>query len=114
MTLQIMLIHLSIKNLAVVKTLDVDFRQGLSVITGETGAGKSIAIDALGLCLGDRADAGMVRAKSEKADVCATFDLAATPTTVCWLKEHDLIDEDFSEFQTLLRAANVVLQNEQP
>lgn len=103
MTLHIMLIHLSIKNLAVVKTLDVDFRQGLSVITGETGAGKSIAIDALGLCLGDRADAGMVRAKSEKADVCATFDMAATPRTVCWLKEHDLIDEQDVQHELVIR-----------
>lgn len=55
-----MLVHLSIKNFAVVKQLSVNFEAGLTAITGETGAGKSIAIDALSLCLGERADAGAV------------------------------------------------------
>ena len=89
-----MLTHLSIRNLAVVKALDIDLRSGLTVITGETGAGKSIAIDALGLCLGERAEANMVRANTSKADVTASFDLAALPKVTQWLIEHDLIDAD--------------------
>ena len=68
-----MLTHLSIRNFAVVKSLDVDFSQGMTAITGETGAGKSISVDALGLCLGDRADSGMVRTGADKAEVCAGF-----------------------------------------
>ncbi|GAA6185503.1 DNA repair protein RecN [Aliiglaciecola sp. NS0011-25] len=92
-----MLIHLSVQNLAVVKSLDVDFKQGLSVITGETGAGKSIAIDALGLCLGNRADAGMVRPSCDKADVCATFDITNLPKVKSWLNENDLSEHETSE-----------------
>ncbi len=92
-----MLIHLSVQNLAVVKSLDVDFKQGLSVITGETGAGKSIAIDALGLCLGNRADAGMVRPSCDKADVCATFDITNLPKVKSWLNENDLSEQETSE-----------------
>lgn len=89
-----MLTHLSIRNLAVVKALDIDLRSGLTVITGETGAGKSIAIDALGLCLGERAEANMVRANTSKADVTASFDLGALPKVTQWLIEHELIDAD--------------------
>ncbi len=89
-----MLTHLSIRNLAVVKALDIDLRSGLTVITGETGAGKSIAIDALGLCLGERADANMVRANASKADVTASYDLSALPTVIQWLIEHDLSESD--------------------
>ncbi|MEP4892217.1 MAG: DNA repair protein RecN [Aliiglaciecola sp.] len=92
-----MLIHLSVQNLAVVKSLDVDFKQGLSVITGETGAGKSIAIDALGLCLGNRADAGMVRPNCDKADVCATFDITKLPKVKAWLNDNDLSEHELTE-----------------
>lgn len=56
-----MLAQLTISNFAIVRELDIDFQRGMTAITGETGAGKSIAIDALGLCLGGRADADMVR-----------------------------------------------------
>lgn len=88
-----MLTQLSIRNLAIVKSLDIDINNGLTCITGETGAGKSIAIDALGLCLGDRADAGLVRTGADKADVTAYFDVSSTPMALAWLKEFDL-DED--------------------
>ena len=88
-----MLTHLSIRNLAVVKSLDIDLKNGMTAITGETGAGKSIAIDALGLCLGDRADAGMVRTGAEKAEVSASFDISALPQAISWLNEQDL-DQD--------------------
>ena len=89
-----MLIHLSIRNFAIVKTLDVDFSQGMTAITGETGAGKSISVDALGLCLGDRADSGMVRTGADKAEVSAGFNVKQLPAALRWLEEHELIDAD--------------------
>ena len=70
-----MLVHLSVHNYAIVEHLDLELDRGMSVITGETGAGKSIMLDALGLTLGDRADNGVVRPGAEKADILATFDL---------------------------------------
>jgi DNA repair protein RecN (Recombination protein N) len=88
-----MLNHLSIRNFAIVKSLDIDFASGMTAITGETGAGKSIAIDALGLCLGDRAEAGMVRVGADKAEIAASFDIASLPQAANWLKEHDLDDD---------------------
>jgi DNA repair protein RecN (Recombination protein N) len=89
-----MLTHLSIRNFAVVKTLDVDFSLGMTAITGETGAGKSISVDALGLCLGDRADCGMVRTGANKAEVSAGFNVKQLPGALKWLEEHELLDED--------------------
>ncbi|MGJ8681432.1 DNA repair protein RecN [Paraglaciecola sp.] len=89
-----MLTHLSIRNFAVVKTLDIDFNQGMTAITGETGAGKSISVDALGLCLGERADSGMVRTGADKAEVTAGFDVKQLPGALSWLKEHELDDND--------------------
>ncbi|MGB2105390.1 MAG: AAA family ATPase, partial [Glaciecola sp.] len=74
-----MLLSLSIENFAVVKSVHVDFKQGLSVVTGETGAGKSIAIDGLSLCLGARADANAVRKNADKASVIAEFDIQMLP-----------------------------------
>ncbi|PHR66406.1 MAG: DNA repair protein RecN [Idiomarina sp.] len=90
-----MLLHMQIRNLAVVRQLDVDFNAGMTAITGETGAGKSIALDALGLCLGDRADVDLIRADAEKAEVSATFQLAETKSpAVQWLREQELQDDD--------------------
>jgi DNA repair protein RecN (Recombination protein N) len=89
-----MLTHLSIRNFAVVKTLDVDFSQGMTAVTGETGAGKSISVDALGLCLGDRADSSMVRTGANKAEVCAGFNVKQLPGALKWLEEHELLDDD--------------------
>ncbi|MFT2090989.1 DNA repair protein RecN [Paraglaciecola sp. 2405UD69-4] len=89
-----MLTHLSIRNFAVVKTLDVDFTPGMTAITGETGAGKSISVDALGLCLGERADSGMVRTGAAKAEVSATFDIKQQKAALEWLNEHELADAD--------------------
>ena len=85
-----MLVHLSVHNYAIVEHLDLELDGGMSVISGETGAGKSIMLDALGLCLGDRADSGVVRPGADKADILASFDLADIPEARTWLAERDL------------------------
>jgi len=85
-----MLAQLTISNFAIVRELDIDFLAGMTAITGETGAGKSIAIDALGLCLGNRADGSMVRLGANRADICARFTLADTPSAKKWLTENQL------------------------
>ena len=77
-----MLTRLSIRNIVLIEALDLDFSRGLGVLTGETGAGKSILLDALGLILGDRADSGLVRAGEDKASVAASFEFAALPPAV--------------------------------
>ncbi|WP_439886355.1 DNA repair protein RecN [Pseudomonas sp. MBLB4123] len=85
-----MLVHLSVHNYAIVEHLDLELDGGMSVISGETGAGKSIMLDALGLCLGDRADSGVVRPGADKADILASFDLHDIPEARAWLAERDL------------------------
>ncbi|WP_165679066.1 AAA family ATPase, partial [Metapseudomonas otitidis] len=85
-----MLVHLSVHNYAIVEHLDLELEGGMTVITGETGAGKSIMLDALGLTLGDRADSGAVRPGAEKADILASFDLSDIPEARAWLAERDL------------------------
>lgn len=84
-----MLAQLTISNFAIVRELEIDFHSGMTVITGETGAGKSIAIDALGLCLGGRAEADMVRNGAARADLCARFS-EDTPAALRWLEETSL------------------------
>jgi DNA repair protein RecN (Recombination protein N) len=88
-----MLLNLNIIDLAVVKALDLDLGKGMSVLTGETGAGKSILLTALGLALGDRADSGFIRPGSSRAEINLEFDLSDAPEARCWLKENEL-DED--------------------
>ena len=77
-----MLTSLSIRNIVLIETLDLAFTGGLGVLTGETGAGKSILLDSLGLVLGDRAEAGLVRAGEEQASVTATFEFDRLPETL--------------------------------
>src|SRR5690349_16807381 len=77
-----MLTRLTIRNIVLIELLDLDFRGGLGVLTGETGAGKSILLDALGLVLGNRAESGLVRAGTDKASVAATFEFAALPASI--------------------------------
>ncbi len=67
--------HLHIRNFAVIEELDIPFNSGMTVFTGETGAGKSIMVDALGLVLGDRSDSGIVRAGCERTEITAIFDV---------------------------------------
>lgn len=88
-----MLVHLSVHNYAIVEHLDLELDRGMSVISGETGAGKSIMLDALGLTLGDRADSGVVRPGADKADILASFDLGDIPEAHTWLAERDLATE---------------------
>ncbi|MBU2884133.1 DNA repair protein RecN [Psychrosphaera sp. B3R10] len=85
-----MLVSLAIKNFAIVKDLEVQWHSAMTTITGETGAGKSIAIDALAQTLGERSDANMVRADEDKAEVIACFDIANLPAAQTWLEQHDL------------------------
>jgi DNA repair protein RecN (Recombination protein N) len=85
-----MLTHLHIRNFAIIDEVELELDQGLSVLTGETGAGKSILLDALGLLLGDRADASFVRHGAQRAELSATFELDQLPDVQAWLESQDL------------------------
>ncbi|OIR15587.1 DNA repair protein RecN [mine drainage metagenome] len=85
-----MLKNLIIRDFVIVDTLELDFLPGFTALTGETGAGKSILIDALSLALGERGDAGMVRAGCEKADITAEFDISGMPQLQAWLREQEM------------------------
>src|SRR5262249_14322568 len=89
-----MLRTLSIRNFAVVEALEVEFGRGFTVLTGETGAGKSILLDALSLLLGDRFEARQLRPGAERAEIAAEFDLADSAGTRAWLAEQELADSD--------------------
>ena len=100
-----MLKTLSIQNLAIIESVTLEFGSGLTVLTGETGAGKSILIDALGLLAGARADSQMVRDGCEKADISATFELPPDDRSAAseWLKAQALVDEDDPRLVVLRR-----------
>ena len=89
-----MLTHLSIRNIVLIDACDIPFDDGLCVLTGETGAGKSILLDALGLAVGVRADAGLMRAGADQASVTAEFDITSNPATRAVLLELGLVAED--------------------
>ena len=89
-----MLSQIQIRNFAIVDKLDLELHPGLNVITGETGAGKSIVIDALSLCLGERAENEMIRHGCERAEISALFELQHNPTALRWLKKQELDDEN--------------------
>ncbi|GAA6132700.1 DNA repair protein RecN [Halopseudomonas sabulinigri] len=89
-----MLVHLAVNNYAIVDHLELELRGGMSVISGETGAGKSIMLDALALTLGDRADSGAVRPGTDKADILATFDVSDIAEASDWLSDRDLQQDD--------------------
>jgi DNA repair protein RecN (Recombination protein N) len=85
-----MLRLLSIRNFIVVDALDVEFDAGFSVLTGETGAGKSILLDALGLLLGDRFESRQLRPGADRAEFAAEFDIVDAPAALAWLSEQEL------------------------
>ena len=94
-----MLTHIHIWNFAIVEALDIELESGLSVLTGETGAGKSILLDALGLALGDRADSTIIRHGQDRAEISVTFDTSEAAGAQAWLKEHELD----SEYECIIR-----------
>lgn len=88
-----MLSRIEIKNFAIIQTLDLNWSNGMSVITGETGAGKSIVIDALGLSLGERAEQSVIYPNAKQAEVTSVFELDQSSQAIAWLQEQEL-DED--------------------
>ena len=86
----VMLSHIHIRNFAIVDEVDVEFDTGMTALTGETGAGKSILVDALGLVLGDRADSGVIRHGSERAEISAGFEIGGNAAVTAWLGEREL------------------------
>jgi len=99
-----MLTGLSIRHFTLVDSLDIEFAAGLTVITGETGAGKSLLVDALGQLLGDRADTRWVRAGAERATLSATFDTRSNVAAQHWLKERELNEGDECLLRRVLMA----------
>ncbi|MEF8730215.1 MAG: DNA repair protein RecN [Accumulibacter sp.] len=85
-----MLCRLTIRDFVLVDRLELDLLAGFGTLTGETGAGKSILVDALAFALGERADGGLIRSGCERAEVTAEFDLAGAPDAAAWLLAHDL------------------------
>ncbi|MCB1645620.1 MAG: DNA repair protein RecN [Pseudomonadales bacterium] len=89
-----MLSHLVVQNFALVDYLELDFQSGMTVVTGETGAGKSIILDALGFALGDRADTGYIANNADRAEIHATFDITDSKEARQWLDARDLLNPD--------------------
>ena len=88
-----MLKHIRIRNFAIIDHIDIEFHAGMTALTGETGAGKSILLGALGLMLGDRADSDNVRVGSSKSEISAEFDISKLEHIKLWLKEKELDTE---------------------
>ena len=97
-----MLAHLCIRNFTTVATCDLELAPGLSVITGETGAGKSVMLDALGMALGDRNNTNILRDEKRNAEVSASFQIEEKSQLHQWLIEHDLLADD-DEPEAILR-----------
>ena len=91
-----MLRQLTVRDFAQVKSLDIELDGGLTVITGESGAGKSILFGALGLVLGARADTSSIRPGAERSEVSAEFDLSNNPAALRFLEDHELSDPELA------------------
>ena len=94
-----MITHLSVRHLAVVDDLEISFENGMTSLTGETGAGKSLVVDALGLVLGDRADSKMVRHGCERAEISTSLELTNNQALKNWLIEQQLDEDDLCELR---------------
>ncbi|MFC5440247.1 DNA repair protein RecN [Rhodanobacter ginsenosidimutans] len=99
-----MLTSLYVRQFAVVEKAEIAFGPGLTVVSGETGAGKSLLVDALMLLAGARADSGMVRAGSDRAELAAEFDLSSLPLAREWLQREDLDEDGACQLRRVLRA----------
>ncbi|WP_174875222.1 DNA repair protein RecN [Vogesella oryzae] len=89
-----MLLSLNVKDFVIVDQLQLEFAPGFTVLTGETGAGKSIILDALGLLLGDRAEVSQIREGAERAEIAAQLDIRQQPDLIAWLAENELAGDD--------------------
>lgn len=92
-----MLLALSLRDFVIVDQLNLDFDNGFTVLTGETGAGKSITLDALGLLLGDKADFSQIRHGAPEAQLSALFDISELPELQTELREQGLLEADDTE-----------------
>ncbi|OOG46755.1 DNA repair protein RecN [Rhodanobacter sp. C01] len=99
-----MLTSLYVRHFAVVEEAEIAFGPGLTVVSGETGAGKSLLVDALMLLAGARADSGMVRAGSDRAELAAEFDLAELPEARAWLQREELDEDGSCQLRRVIRA----------
>ncbi len=100
-----MLVHLSLNNFAVVSAAELRFGAGLTVISGETGAGKSLLVDAMGLLSGQRADSGVVRHGADRAELLADFSLDDAPLARDWLSDNEMDEDDAScQIRRVIRA----------
>ena len=89
-----MLLSININNYTLVETLEIEFSAGTTAITGETGAGKSLVLDALGMALGDRADTGTIRHGKDRAEITATYDIQSLKDANQWLENNDFSADD--------------------
>ena len=99
-----MLRHLALKDFAVVRSAELEFGPGMTVISGETGAGKSLLVDALGFLSGLRADSGVVRHGAERAELSAEFDLQDASPALVWLRDNELDDGKDCQLRRVIRA----------
>ena len=99
-----MLTHLALKDFAVVRATELEFGPGMTVISGETGAGKSLLVDALGFLSGLRADSGVVRHGCERAELSADFDLSGNPAAREWLRGNELDEDGQCQLRRVIRA----------
>jgi len=105
------LIELNIRNFAIIKQLEIEMDDGLTIVTGETGAGKSIVLDALNLLLGSRAETDMIRHGEDQCEITALFSINGMSDTQAWLTQRDLLAKDESSDYCLVRR---VVRNNKP
>lgn len=100
-----MIESISIRNFAIIENLSLNLDSGLTVISGETGAGKSIVVDAMSIALGDRADLDMIRHGCERAEIAAEFNIESLPQVANWLAEQELDEDGSCDVRRVLRAS---------